>query len=230
MLRSSKSGVFQMTRHQLLIPKEFVSTYHLRRPHRDEYQVANMKRVIISVLAMFTIVGCGNGSVDEADAEATIATNAPDVSFKPGASSDHTVKPQGPVTIVYKIIGAPIVGQPSAVDLQVKSTLGPQAITLSYRINDTTAMQFSEAQSLQVSIAPTNDEEPSLQQVRVIPMREGRLFLNVSATVETEGGTMSTVTAIPIEVGAAPREAQENGEVLTDENGELIRSLPAKED
>ncbi len=190
-----------------------------------------MKRVIIPALAMFAIAGCGNGnSVDESDTEVAVANSAPEVSFKPGAASNHTVKPQGPVTIAYKIIGVPIVGQPVAVDLQVKSTLGPQAVTLSYRVNDSTAMQFSDAQALQVSIAPTNDEEPSLQQVRVIPLREGRLFLNVSATIQTESGTMSTATAIPIQVGAAPREVQENGEVLTDENGELIRSLPATED
>jgi hypothetical protein len=38
---------------------------------------------------------------------------------------------------------------------------------------------------------------------------------------------MSTVTAIPIQVGEAPREIQENGTATTDENGEAIRSLPA---
>ena len=190
-----------------------------------------MKRIIIPVLMMFSAAGCGNGgNVNESEDEAMVTNDAPEVTFKPGASSDHTVKPQGPVTIAYKIIGTPVVGQPVAVDLKVKSTLGPQAITLSYRVNDSTAMQFSEDQALQVSIAPTNDQAPSLQQVRVIPMREGRLFLNVSATMQTEGGTISTVTAIPIQVGAAPREIQGNGEVMLDENGELIRSLPAKED
>jgi len=195
------------------------------------YQVTTMKRIIIPVLMMLSAAGCGNGSnVNESAGEAMVANDAPEVTIKPGASSDHTVKPQGPVTITYKIIGAPVVGQPVAVDLQVKSTLGPQAITLSYRVNDSTAMQFSEEQNLRVSIAPTNNEEPSLQQVRVIPMREGRLFLNVSAVVQTDNGTISTVTAIPIQVGAAPREVQESGELIVDENGELIRSLPAKED
>jgi hypothetical protein len=185
--------------------------------------------MILSLLAMAVMAGCGDGSVAESDADGVVATDAPEVSFKPGASSDHTVKPQGPVTIAYKIIGTPIVGQPVGVDLQVQSTIGPQAITLSYRVNDSTAMQFTEAQPSRVSIAATNDEGPSLQQVRVIPLREGRLFLNVSATVETEGGSMSTVTAIPIQVGSAPREIQENGEVMLDENGELVRSLPATE-
>ena len=62
-------------------------------------------------------------------------------------------------------------------------------------------------------------------------MREGRLYLNVAAIVETESGSMQTVTAIPIQVGpAAPREILDNGTVTRDEDGNLIRSLPAKED
>jgi hypothetical protein len=50
------------------------------------------------------------------------------------------------------------------------------------------------------------------------------LFLNVSASVETDGGKVSTVTAIPIQVGPAVRQ-QEKGTVTTDENGEAIRVL-----
>jgi len=178
------------------------------------YQVINMNRATVFVLTILLAAGCSNGSVEEPDNEAAVA---------------HTTKPQLPVTISYKIIGTPVVGQPVGIDLQVQSALGPQEISLSYRVNDMTAMQFNEAQPEQVSIAPTNDKEPSLLQVRVIPMREGRLFLNVSATVETESGSMSTVTAIPIEVAVAPRPIQENGELMIDENGESIRSLPAKE-
>jgi len=60
-------------------------------------------------------------------------------------------------------------------------------------------------------------------------MREGRLFLNVAAQMQTENGSLQTVTAIPIQVGAAPRELQQNGVVTTDENGELIREMPASE-
>ena len=183
--------------------------------------MASMTRVVFPALAAIAIAlaGCGNGSIDTAD-----------VGSSPAVKDRHTVKPQGPVTIDYTIIGTPIVGQPVAIDLQIKSTLGPQPITLSYRVNDSTAMEFTEAQPARVSIAASNDVAPSQQQVRVIPMREGRLFLNVSASVETEGGLMSSVTAIPIQVGSAPREIQDNGEVLRDENDELIHSLPASED
>ena len=189
-----------------------------------------MNRVILFALATIVVAGCGNDGDSRSDDEATLSTKAPEVSFKPGATDGRTVKPQGPVTIAYKIIGTPIVGQPVAIDLRIESTLGPQAIELSYRVNDPTAMQFTEAQPASVSIAANNDDRPSLQQVRVIPLREGRVFLNVSASIETESGSISTVTAIPVQVGRAVREIQQNGEVLTDENGELIRALPAGED
>ena len=140
-----------------------------------------------------------------------------------------TAKPQGPVSIDYRIIGTPILGQPLAIDLEVTSMIGPQAITLSFRVNDSTAMEFMESQPAQITIAASNDEGPSLQQVRLVPLREGRLFLNVSASVEIDGGTVSTAMAVPIEVGTVARQIDENGVITTDENGDLIHSLPASE-
>jgi len=181
-----------------------------------------MKRAILPVLALFTISACGNGNVDVPEADTKFTKAAP--------AAAHTEKAQGPVQIDYKIIGIPIVGQPLGIDLEVTSKIGPQEMTLSYRVNDSTAMQFSETQLDRVTLAATRDERPSLQQVQVVPLREGRLFLNVSVSIETDDGTMSSVTAIPIQVGAAPRPVQDNGELVTDEGGEQVRSLPARED
>jgi hypothetical protein len=188
-----------------------------------------MKQLISLIAVMCLAAGCSNGSVDKGNSEIAAAADPAATSAKTRDDYADTSKPQAPVTISYQIIGAPIVGQPLAIDLKVQSTLGPQEIVLSYRINDTTAMQFMEAQPARVTIAPTNDVEPSLQQIRVVPLREGRLFLNVSASVMGQDSLLSSVTAIPIQVGAAPRVIQENGELSTDENGELIRSLPATE-
>lgn len=187
-----------------------------------------MKHVTI-VLAL-ALTACGGGDAEPPAGEAQLDATAPQVGFKPGPGSDHTVKPQGPVQISYRIVGTPIVGQPVAIDLQVQSVLGPQAVTLSYRINDATAMQFPDAQPASVSIAPSADASPSLQQVRVIPLREGRLYLNVSADVEQSDGTYSTVAAIPIQVGGAPvRAPQEHGTVTTDEGGEQVRVLQGED-
>jgi len=191
-----------------------------------------MKRKVIYGLAVAALVvaGCGNGNVEEPDAEARSSNKAPEVTFKPGPSANHTVKPQGPVTISYRIIGTPIVGQPVSLDLQFASSFGDQPFKVNYRVNDATSLRFPESQSLAVSVSPSGNAGRSAQQVTVIPLREGRLYLNVAAVFETETGSMSSVTAIPIQVGpAAPREILENGTVTTDESGELIRMLPAKE-
>ncbi len=183
-----------------------------------------MKRAILSLCATLLFVnGCSNGIEPEVSA-------AP-ADVKTDAAMQRTSKVQSPVQIDYRIIGTPIVGQAVAVELQLRSTLGAQPYKLSFRVNDPTAMQMPESQSATVSVSPSADDERSSQQVTVIPLREGRLYLNVAAVVETESGSMQTVTAVPIQVGpAAPREILNNGTVTSDEDGNLIRSMPAKED
>lgn len=188
-----------------------------------------MNRIMLTFAIATLLAACGDGDVNEAGSEVAPETTPPEISFKPDNGSGATVKPQGPVAIAYRIIGTPIVGQPLGIDLQVTSMIGPQAITLSYRVNDSTALQLTEAQPVSVTIVPSGDDGPSQQQVRVVPLREGRLFLNVSASVDTDSGTMSTVTAIPIQVGSAPREIQDNGTLTSDESGAPVRSLPASE-
>lgn len=179
----------------------------------------NRLRITLFAALAASLVGCGD----------TVTSDTPpaaDGSPVPAASS---AKPQSPVAIDYRIIGTPIVGQPLAIDIEVRSLLGPQQIALRYRINDSTAMQLTEAQPAEVSIAPMADDAPTVQQVRLVPLREGRQFLNVSASIDVEGGQVTTAIAIPVQVGAAPRQPATNGVPGTDENGAAIRSLPANE-
>lgn len=188
---------------------------------------------VCTVGTMLMIGGCGNNSETEpvANIDENIAMTVPQVSFKPGSDEMTTSTLGGPVRISYRIIGTPVVGQPIAIDLRFASAIGTQAFAVSYRVNDATAMRLPESQAQTISISPTSGDEESAQQVTVVPMREGRLYLNVAATIETDTGSMSSVTAIPIQVGpAAPRELLENGERGTDENGEAIISLPAREE
>jgi hypothetical protein len=174
---------------------------------------------------------CSDGSVEEPTAatDPTTDVSTPVVTFAPDEKYNVTGKPAGPVKISYRIIGTPVVGQPVTIDLKVESNVEDMPITLNYGTNDSTAMTFPESQLQSVALAFAEDERETAQQVTITPMREGRLFLNVAAQMQTESGSLQTVTAIPIQVGAAPRELQENGTVTTDENGELIRDMPASE-
>ena len=174
------------------------------------------------------LAACG-GDPQAPAAEQGAATETPVAVLTPDEKYSITGKPQGPVRIDYRIIGTPVVGQPVTVDLNVKSNVGDVPVTLSYGTNDTTAMTFPETQQRRVSLAFVDEERTAGQQVTLIPTREGRLFLNVTAHVQTDTGSLQTVTAVPIQVGSAPRELQENGVVTTDENGQLIREMPASD-
>ena len=188
--------------------------------------------IYISIAA--AIVACDKTDVDEPAANiesVDISTVAPNVTFTPekGAGPATAAAPGGPVSVSYRIIGKPVVGQPVAIDLRFVSLVSDRPLNVSYRINDPTSLRLAESQPASLSVAPAEDRGGRPQQVTIIPLREGRLYLNVAASVETENGTLSTVTAIPIQVGEAPRSVQENGIAGTDENEEAIRSLPAQE-
>ncbi len=82
----------------------------------------------------------------------------------------------------------------------------------------------------QVDVVPSSDEVAASQQITVVPQREGRLYLNVSGSIETETGPMIRATAIPIQVRRAPREQQANGEVRALPNGDTVVSMPLEQD
>jgi hypothetical protein len=187
------------------------------------------KIFLLSGIAISGLVAC---DVDKAEQKANadvieIDKTAPSVSFKTSEDDyDGTVtKPGSPYSISYRIIGSPIIGSPLTVDLRVTSTLDPRPMTLDYRINDDSSMMFAESQPRSIRMELADNERAFKQQVTVIPQREGRHYLNLSASFETENGTRSTVTAIPIQVGTGTRELQPHGELQEDENGESVRVL-----
>ncbi len=186
------------------------------------------KYLAISAIAMIGLSACGGEEAKEpaVASKVELQKTAPQVTFKPSAGYDGTVaKPGSPFSISYKIIGAPIVGSPLTINLRVAYALGARSVTISYRINDASAMVLAESQPASVLMEPAANEESFAQQVTVIPQRDGRLYLNVSASIELENGTMSTVMAIPIQVGTGTRELQEHGVVELDEDDEAVRVL-----
>ena len=178
--------------------------------------------------AVFAVAACSGG----ADPDATGAEASDDTEvavLTPDEKFNVTGKPRGPVTIDYRIIGAPVVGQPVTIDLQVRSNVGDMPVTLTYQTNDTTAMSFPESQLATVSLPFVDEESAVGQQVTVIPSREGRLFLNVTASLPTDTGSLQTVTAIPIQVGAAPRDLTPSVPATTDDEGNLLREVPVND-
>ena len=143
------------------------------------------------------------------------------------AESTSPGKPSAPISIDYEVLGRPIVGTPVSinVDIRGEEELGP--VSVSYSINDTSALVFQEGQVEILEMKSARDQ--GRQQLAVIPQREGRLYVNVSAEVQTPGGSMIKSIAIPIQVGSAPNAPQANGELRSGPDGETVISLPAEQ-
>ena len=182
-------------------------------------------KLIAGIFCAALVTGCGGG--EHAATESAAAEETPVAVLTPDEKYNVTAKPSGPVRVDYRIIGTPVVGQPVTIDLQVRSNVGDMPVRLDYLSNDSTAMSFPETQKQSVSLAFINDERSASQQVTVIPNREGRLFLNVTASLPTDTGSLQTVTAIPIQVGAAPRDLTPAVPTTTDEEGNQLREMPA---
>ena len=185
----------------------------------------------LMVTAML-LAGC-QGPSDQAPA-VTTADDAGESASKTaveavGSAQPSRGKPSAPITLDYNVIGEPIVGQPVSINLEVSSSMSDRPVTLNYRANDTRDLQFPQAQAERIALAAFGEKGRAAQQVTVVPQREGRLYLNVSAEVETEGGTLVKSMAIPIQVGDAPVQQETNGELKQDEGGETVISMPAEE-
>ncbi|MCP4302176.1 MAG: hypothetical protein GY783_16445 [Gammaproteobacteria bacterium] len=184
-------------------------------------------RFSLLTLSACALLGCGNNAHDgQAAVSKDEAGVTPQVAKKAEPVFESSLaKASPPFRVEYEIIGAPIVGSPVTVDLRVDSAMGPVPVQLNYRIEDLSSMSFHEAQPRSIVRTPAANEASVNERVTLIPQREGRLYLNVSASVETEDGTTSTVISIPIHVGEVSTAPVEHGVIEKDENDESVRVL-----
>jgi hypothetical protein len=198
------------------------------------FEVTRMRghqRKAVWLAAALACAGCNTddtGHPADTVANTDSATNS--ATARPTKPQASPGKPGAPILIDYDIVGVPIVGHPVNIDLAVSSTQGDAPVKLKWHVLDTGSLSFPDSQLREVSLR-VNSRQAETRQVTVVPQREGRLYLNVTAEVETADGAMLKSMAIPIQVGSAPGEPEQepNGEVKEDADGETIVSLPADE-
>jgi len=179
--------------------------------------------ITATVLSLLTACGDASNSNDAGTAAASSKKESKVIAtVSPG-------KPSAPISFRYEVQGTPIVGQPVAVNVFVASSVRDAPINLFYRVNDASSMLFPESQALTTKFVPEVEDPPRSMQITVIPQREGRLYLNVSAEIETADGTMLKTTSIPIQVGSAPPDMDKSGELVETEEGETVISMPAEQ-
>jgi hypothetical protein len=184
----------------------------------------NTTKLIVIGVALLGMVAC-QPSTDskQADAVTAAAKNAQQSKLtSPG-------KPSAPVSIDYKVLGTPLVGQPLAVEIRIAANEPGQSMRLKYFINDADSLMFADSQPESIDVKIAADEPVAARQVRLVPQREGRLYLNVTAELETADGMMLKSIAVPISVGSNAVRIELNGAMKKAADGETVISLPAVE-
>ncbi|NNE59373.1 MAG: hypothetical protein HKN35_00590 [Woeseia sp.] len=184
-------------------------------------------KTIIGKLGLILLLGAATACQEKAqapaiDATATTVTPADSSAVSPG-------KPSAPIAIEYQVLGTPMVGQPVAVEIRVVSEQPGQTMRLSYFIDDTDSLMFADAQPESIAIEIPGDAAFAARQVRLVPQREGRVYFNVTAEVQTANGMMLKSLAVPIAVGSSAVTLELNGELQETADGESVISMPARE-
>lgn len=192
----------------------------------------NRNFAVLMSLSLMTFVfgGCQDEARDTVadNSAANPVTNA--VASKPAttvAGETSTGKPSAPISMRYEVLGNPVVGAPVSINVSISATGGQGPVSVRYDIPDRSALAFQQGQVERLEVAEKVLDDT--RQLAVVPQREGRLYVNVSAEVMTAGGIMIKSMAIPIQVGSAPDKPAVNGELVKGPDGETVISMPAKE-
>jgi len=105
------------------------------------------------------------------------------------------------INFSYNILGNATVGEVTTINVIINGGSYKDEIILSYRIGVTDDLIFGENQLQSMTLNTLSNGLYPAQQVTVIPQREGRLFLVVSADITSNNEIITKSTAIPIDVG-----------------------------
>ena len=186
----------------------------------------NTANSLVPVILMTVVLGACQSS-SEAPTDMSDAAGA--ATGKPVPVPRSPDKLSAPITFDYSITGNPMVGQAVSVNVDVSSPLKDRPITLHYRMNEFGSMTFPESQAESAVLAPLANSELRSRQITLVPQREGRVYVVVSAEIETDIGPMMKSMSIPIQVGRAAGQPNVNGELVEGTDGETGISMPSKE-
>lgn len=115
-----------------------------------------------------------------------------------------------PVTLDYRVVGNPVVGKAVGIEIQVDTPVTDRPVDLEFRVPEANSILFPEAQPQSVQVVSLAGAELRPQTVNVIPQRDGRVFLTVTARLETDRGAVRKSMSVPLQVARAPLEAGES--------------------
>lgn len=194
-----------------------------------------MTSLVLSLLAV-SLLGCE--PPDPVDPTLDTATDKRGGDAAPSRPAAVQGKPSAPVSVDYEIVGTPVVGEPTQIDLNFASSEAEALVYATYRIPDSSALTFVDVpgDKTPVEMQQVNGGSTGRHRLQVTPHSDGRHYVNVLAEIETELGSLTKSTSIPIEVASLGAQLQSKqsqqtreAEAQVDSSGEAIISMPATE-
>ena len=148
-----------------------------------------MKRIhfISVVFISFCLFGCG--TQDDDGIYEDIKTDQIDSNFD-----------ENSISIDYEVLNTPKVNEIVLVNLVVDPADKTETIHLNYQIMINEDLKFNENQLQDIKISPKSDGSVHEQQISLIPLRKGRVFFVVSATINYKKKTVTKTLSIPLNV------------------------------
>jgi hypothetical protein len=138
---------------------------------------------LIWVLLFF--VGC-----NQVDSESVLLTKK---------NSGHKINDQT-ITIDFEILNKPILNESAIISLLLKTNDPSKKIFLNYSVLSEDDISFGDNQIDRFELSSNLRGIYPEQQIIIIPRREGRVFLAVSATMKFEKENVTKTISIPIDV------------------------------
>jgi hypothetical protein len=138
------------------------------------------------------------------------------------------IKPQAPVDVRFKVLGAALPGQPVDVEIVLSPNKAAQGLSADVRTGpEMIVSRRSRAEKVDDISRPM----ATRQVITLLPKVEGLHTMVVFAKVLADGQEQSRVVTFPIQVGNSTKPVRtlepEMGELMPDGRGRMVRDVPA---
>ena len=143
--------------------------------------------LISMVFISFCLFGCGNQ--DEGDIYQDIKLEQIDSNF------DENI-----ISIDYEILNTPKINETVLVNLLISSADKTEEMHLRYQITIEEDLKFNENQLRDIKLTPKMDGTDHNLQISMTPLRKGRVFFVISATINYEKKSVTKTLSVPLNV------------------------------
>ena len=145
----------------------------------------------IHFINMFFVAFCFLGSVNQ---------NA--IGSNQDIKSEHSLThfDNDLISIDYEILNTPKINETVLVNLLISSADKTEDMHLRYQITIAGDLKFNENQLRDIKLTPKMDGTDHNLQISLIPLRKGRVFFVISATINYEKKSVTKTLSIPLNV------------------------------